>query len=408
MSVSRFWPGLVAAIASLAPVALAQPGPTSAITAEADATAPKGDTTSEKTAGLRGPFKLSMFVDGYVAWQTSGTGTLATLSEHRAFSGQGSTLRAENGLSLAFLGFDAEYDAGSFGVVANVRFGQAATIFHDGSDLGFGVDHLTQAYALYRPVEPLEFDLGMFISPFGFESLDSWKNPNYTISALYVYGQPNWHMGLRTKWQVDDSLSLMGLVVNGVNNISETQQLAGLAQRPSVGGAINYELNQVLSIGLGGLVATDREHNDDEGFDGFADFVTTVEVGGLITALNIDCIFTRDGAPDGSNRYFIGGSLTMGYRINDFIGIAARGEYLRDDANYDAKDVWRLVTGTLTLDIRPIPGKQNLIVRWENRWERSNQRVFGKDSRGTEDTDDDTYRRTWYESVLGVVVTTNP
>ena len=88
-------------------------------------------------------------------------------------------------------------------------------------------------------------------------------------------------------------------------------------------------------------------------------------------------------------------------------GVAARGEYLRDDADYDGKDVWNLWTGTLTLDLKPVPDKQYLIVRWENRWERSNQRVFGKNGRGTEGTDDDTYRRSWFESVLGVVVTTS-
>jgi hypothetical protein len=349
-----------------------------------------------------------MFVDAYAAWQTGGQGTLASLSQHRAFSGQGSTLRAENGLSLAFLGFDAEYDLGDFGVVANLRFGQAASIFHGDSDLPFGVEYLTQAYALYRPAEQLELDLGMFLSPFGFESLESWKNPNYTISALYVYGQPNWHMGLKAKWQIDESLSLMGLVVNGINNISETQQRGGLDQKPSLGGAVTYALNPALSFALGGLFALDHIHNDDQGFDAFGDFVTTLQLGAFMTALNVDYIFTRQGAPNGSNRHFIGGSLTAGYRFNDYIGVAARGEHLRDDASYDGKALWQLLTGTLTLDVKPIPDKPQFIVRWENRWERSNQRVFGKDSRGTQDTTDDTYRRTWFESVLGVVVTTTP
>lgn len=64
--------------------------------------------------------------------------------------------------------------------------------------------------------------------------------------------------------------------------------------------------------------------------------------------------------------------------------IATSSEYLRDDADYDGKDVWNLWTGTLTRDVRPIPGK------------------------GTRDTDDDTYRRSWFETVLGVVVATNP
>lgn len=351
---------------------------------------------------------LSAFVDAYAAWQTNGAGTLAALSEHRAFSGQGATLRSENGFGLAFLGFDAVYDEGRFGAVANLRFGQAAAIFHGDSDLEYGVEYLTQAYALYRPMPEVELNLGMFLSPFGYESLESWKNPNYTISALYVYGQPNWHMGLRATWQITESLSAMGLVVNGMNNISETQQRQGLAQTPTVGGSVTYEVDSMLSFALGGLLPVDGATHDDAGFDGFADFVTTVELAELTAALNVDYIFTRDGAPDGSNRHFIGFSLTAGFSFNPMFRIAARGEYLRDDADYDGKEVWNLWAGTLTLDVRPVPGNDHLIVRWENRWERSNQRIFGKNSRGSEDSDDDTYRRSWFESVLGVVVTTNP
>jgi len=355
-----------------------------------------------------GPLQVGMFVDAYAGWQTGGPGTLATLSEHRAFSGQGATLRAENGLSLAFLGFDAQYDAGSFGVVANLRFGPAAAIFHGESDFSFGVDHLTQAYALYRPVPQLELDLGMFLSPFGVEALESWKNPNYTISALYTYGQPNWHMGLRATWELADSLSLMALVVNGANNISETQQNAGLNQTPTVGGSVVYHASSALSCALGGMLALDTDHNDDEGFDGFADFVATLKLGALTTSLNVDYIFTRDGGPSGANRHFVGGSLTTGYRFNEIVGIAARGEYLRDDANYDGSDLWQLLTATLTLDVEPIPNRPYLIIRFENRFEKSNQRVFGEDSQGTADPGDDSYGRTWFESVLGVVVTTAP
>lgn len=215
-------------------------------------------------------------------------------------------------------------------------------------------------------------------------------------------------MGLRAKWQIAQSLSFTGMVLNGINNISETQQLSGLDQLPQLGGTMSYEVSSLLSFALSGLFALNQLTNDDEGYDAFSDFVATLELDGFITALNVDYIFTRDGAPSGDNRHFIGFMLTTAYHFNDVIGIAARGEYLRDDASFDGQDVWQLWTGTLTLDLKPIPDKHYLIVRWENRWEHSNQRIFGKASRGTEDTADDSYRHNWFESVLGVVVTTNP
>jgi hypothetical protein len=242
----------------------------------------------------------------------------------------------------------------------------------------------------------------MFVSPFGFESLESWKNPNYTISALYTYGQPNWHMGFRTSWEVNDSLTLMALVVNGINNISETQQGAGLSQRPNLGGAATFKASDALTFSLGGLCALDQTRNDDEGYDVFGDFVSTLKLGAFLAALNVDYIFTH------AARHFVGASLTTGFKLSDAFRIAARAEYLHDQASFDGQDIFHLFTGTLTFDIRPVPERDYLIVRWENRVERSNQRIFGKSSRGTEDTADDRYRRSWFESVIGVVVTTNP
>ncbi|MEY4551335.1 MAG: hypothetical protein RL685_7530, partial [Pseudomonadota bacterium] len=146
------------------------------------------------------PLQLALFVDAYASWQSSGSGTLATLSNHRAFSGQGSTLRAENGFGLAFLGLDVSYAAPHWGATANLRFGEGAPIYHvhptGESDAAFGVELLTQAYLTWRPWEVLTLDLGMFNTPFGAEVLESWKNLNYTRGALYYYAQPAWHSGL--------------------------------------------------------------------------------------------------------------------------------------------------------------------------------------------------------------------
>ena len=85
-----------------------------------------------------------------------------------------------------------------------------------------------------------------------------------------------------------------------------------------------------------------------------------------------------------------------------------RGEYLRDDANFGGSNQWKLGTATLTADYKPLPNLPNLIVRWDNRWEKSNQHIFGADAKGTADTADDIYTNAWFESVIGVVVTTAP
>ncbi|MEO8178096.1 MAG: porin [Deltaproteobacteria bacterium] len=399
--------------------ALPAPAPTPELTpalepstasAATPAEAPGPDEPPTAPAGL----ELSMFVDAYGAWQSGGNGTLATLSGHRAFSGQGATFLAENGFSLAFLGFDASYETPRFGATANLRFGQGAPIYHaptdSESDANFGIDLLTQAYLTWRPIDPLAIDLGMFSTPFGAEVLESWKNLNYTRGALYYYAQPAWHTGLRLAWQLSDAWSLIGFVADGTNLISETQQNSGLDQSPTLGAQVGFAPAEALSLLAGGLFTLDSVHNDDAGFDALADVVATLELGGLRAAFNADFILTRDDAPSGADRHFLGFSLAAGYAFSEAFGVAARGEYLLDDANFDGadQDQWRLLTVTLTTDFKPLPHTPNLILRWDNRWEKSNQDIFGADAKGTADPADDSYEDVWFESVIGVVVTTSP
>jgi len=240
--------------------------------------------------------------------------------------------------------------------------------------------------------------------------LESWKNLNYTRGALYYYAQPAWHTGLRLGWQLSDAWSLTGFVADGTNLISETQQNFGLYQSPTLGAQLGFAPIEGLSLLAGGLFALDGLHNDDAGFDALADVVATLDRGGLRAAFNADVILTRNDAPSGGDRHFFGLSLAAGYAFSEAFGVAARGEVLLDDANFDGgdHDKWRLFTVTLTTDFKPLPQTPNLIVRWDNRWEESNQDIFGGDARGTADPADDSYDDVWFESVIGVVVTTSP
>jgi hypothetical protein len=392
-------------------VAPSEPAPSSAPGASAVA---DSESSLASEGASSSPLQLSIFVDAYVAWQSSGNGTLATLSGHRAFSGQGATQRAEDGFALAFLGLDVSYQTPRLGATASLRFGEGAPIYHahtdSESDFSFGVDLLTQAYLTWRPWDPLALDLGMFQTPFGAELLESWKNLNYTRGALYYYAQPAWHTGLRLGWEPSEALRATLFIANGSNNLSETQQGGGLDQTPTIGAQLGVSPWPALSLLAGGLIAVDGRHNDDAGFDALGDFVATLELAGVKAVFNADYIWTRDGAPSGADRHFFGFSLAAGYAFAEAFGLAARVEYLLDDANFDAgdQDRWRLFTATLTTDIKPLPHTPNLIVRWDNRWEQSNQRVFGADAKGTADTADDSYQDVWFESVIGVVVTSAP
>ncbi len=370
----------------------------------------QGSAAEAASAGLQ----LAMFVDAYATWQSGGSGTQATLSNHRAFSGQGSTLRAENGFGLAFVGLDASYGMRHAGATASLRFGEGVPLYHlrpsGESDAAFGVEQLTQAYLTWRPWQVLALDLGMFDTPFGAEVLQSWQNLNYTRGALYYYAQPGWHSGLRVQWDPSDSLALVGFVANGSNIISEAQQEPGTSELPTVGAQLGWAPSEALWLAAGGLFATDARDNDDAGFDALGDVIVRFEQYGLQAVLNANYVLTLDGAPDGSDRHLFGVSAAAGYAFSKLFGAALRGEWLLDDANHDGgeRERWRLFTVTLTTEVKPLAAAPHLILRWDNRWEESNQRIFGKDARVATDPADDSYADVWFQSVLGVVVTSAP
>jgi succinate dehydrogenase / fumarate reductase cytochrome b subunit len=72
---------------------------------------------------------------------------------------------------------------------------------------------------------------------------------------------------------------------------------------------------------------------------------------------------------------------------------ALGGEVADYDGNVD------IATGTLTLDFKPIPNSSNIIIRWDNRAEYSNQATYFD---GAGDAS-----QVWFTSVLGVVANTD-
>jgi hypothetical protein len=341
---------------------------------------------------------LSMFADAYYTLQSSKPGTEATVSLHRAYAGQGPTGLSENGFSLSFLGVDAHYDGGAFGATASLRFGSSVPIFH-GNDPSVGIDNITQGYLTWMPSDALTLDMGLFGTIFGAEVAESWNNLNYTRGALYYYGQPFWHTGLRANYAVSDQVGITAMIVNGTNNISETVQGdAGVDQTPSFAAQVSYSPTENASIIAGGMIAMDSEENDDAGFDTFFDVVATFGFGDASLVLNADYIITA-GDGDAEDRKFLGLSGALGYALSDSFGVAGRFEYLMDDPSDPDADTWTLMTGTATLDYQPAP---NLIIRLDGRVEKASQDEFGT---GGPDPDP---KDLWLAGVLGVVVTSDP
>jgi hypothetical protein len=361
--------------------------------------------------------KLSAFVDAYYGFQTQAQGTPVPV--HRAFdfnhfapSDTGNAFLAQNGFGLSFAGIDATYDGGQLGATISLRAGPSVPIFYGGDTGPLGIDNLTQAYATWTPVHEFSLDVGQFSTIFGAEVAESWQNLNYTRGALYYAMQPFWHTGLRATVSPTEQLSLTGMVVNGVNSAHDDNESPSLALQ------LSLTPNEAFSLSAGWLT-TLQPSSDTSAFDNFFDLVAALTVERFSLVFNADLTLNGDKTNRGpgytqtlENPMFWGVSLAAGYQATDMFGLALRGEYLSDADNqlykvqrtvsgvtFPTTEQTNVVTVTGTLDFKPVHGSNNLVIRWDNRIETSNEDIFFNRSRAETNV--------WFGSILGVVVTTD-
>src|SRR5207302_11056951 len=99
--------------------------------------------------------------------------------------------------------------------------------------------NIQQAYVSYlAPTGSwLQIDFGKFVTPAGYEVIETKDNGNYSRSLLFAVAIPYYHMGLRASYPLSDKVSLTGFLVNGWNNAADNntgKTVAGsLAVKPA-------------------------------------------------------------------------------------------------------------------------------------------------------------------------------
>ncbi|HEY9228075.1 MAG TPA: porin [Gemmatimonadaceae bacterium] len=90
--------------------------------------------------------------------------------------------------------------------------------------------HIQEAYGGYQVGKKVWVDAGIFYSNMGMEGWVSRDNPTYTRSLVADYS-PYYSSGVRTIWQATPTIALRLDVVNGWQNISETNIHKGAGMR---------------------------------------------------------------------------------------------------------------------------------------------------------------------------------
>ncbi|MHB1678566.1 MAG: outer membrane beta-barrel protein [Sulfuriferula sp.] len=283
-----------------------------------------------------------------------------------------------------------------FGGLVNITAGQdASTIASYGE--GAGSQHnfdLTQAFGSYA-TGPLTVIAGKFVTLAGAEVIASPSDTNYSRSILFGYAIPFTHTGVRATYAVSDTLSLIGGINNGWDQVSslngdQTAEL-GVTATPIkmlALSAVYYGGNELTSTPL----LTPGAAN---GMRNLYDFVAT-----LTATSQLSFVFNYDYAtqanaplsaslPNGplGTATWDGWAAYVNYQFNDQWRLSARGEYFNDQNGFRTGIAQKWKEGTLTLAYIPTT---HVELRAELRQDQSNvasflnSSGFGKDSQTSE------------------------
>lgn len=354
------------------------------------------------------------------------------------------------GFALNWVGLDVQKDPEPVGGTLSLRFGPGAQRLASAcvdadtcdSESALGLAFVKQAFASWKPLDGLTFDLGKFDTIYGAEVADSQYNINYTRGALYWLGQPAYHTGLRVGIDAARSFNIKLLAVNGWNrtvdnNAGKTFGVQGTYRLPKTDGSDD----DWLSVALGYLVGP--EHGDTQvitcpvgqrfdrssgcvlsqgspGDSGVADLGSS-NTKGLRHFLDLTAVATptaalklllnaslgidraRDPADITQFRSATWWGVMAGarYAMNEHFGLAGRIEHYADPDGYTSGFVGNDVvvrTGTLTLDYIPA---QQMVVFLDGRADWASKQIFPKA------VHDDALSATSVSVTLGAIVSTN-
>ena len=262
--------------------------------------------------------------------------------------------------------------------------------------------NIFQAYGTYvAPVgKGLNIDFGKWGSSLGIEGNYTKDQFNYSRSYWFDF-LPFYHMGARASLPLNDRFSLDYWIVNGTNQVEATNgfkdELFGFTAKPtkSTNWTMNYYLGQEhpdrapaancgpvpVQPGLCFTAISPAPNGRTHIFDSYITWLATPK---LTFALEGDYVIQRlwqNAAPGQSSApsHTDGGAGYIQYQFTPKIALATRAEYLSDREGLFSGLSQALKENTVTFDYKVANG---LLMRYEWRYDYSNQPVFLSDIQG--------------------------
>jgi predicted porin len=224
-------------------------------------------------------------------------------------------------------------------------------------------------------------DLGKFITHIGaevIEGYDGW-NSNFSRSFLFGLAIPFTHTGLRASYDINDQLSVLGVIANGWDNTTDNND------SKSIGFQVAYSPSDDLSILFNWMGGNEQDDSDHE-FRQIFDIVVDVAVSNQLSLqFNLDYGTEEDEGVGGGTAEWFGLAGIVRYDVNKWFSMNFRAEFFNDNDGVRTgtigQDLWEI---TITPEFRI---NNNMVVRVEYRHDDSNRLTFD-DGAGVSDSQD--------------------
>ncbi|HYH83538.1 MAG TPA: porin [Longimicrobium sp.] len=216
--------------------------------------------------------------------------------------------------------------------------------------------YLQEAYAGVAVTPTLWIDAGIFFSHIGNESWISAENPTYTRSLPAEFS-PYYETGVRASWQAHPSLAVTAVVVNGWQNVSETNH-------DKAGGLrLDWTASPAVTVSYSNFVGREASAaTGDQGIRFFNDFTARIAPSSRVLVIPTFDIGTQDGDT------WYGASIVGRYFVTPTVAVNGRVE------RYDDRD------GVLAPGLRVNGASLGLdVVRGPATWRTEVRGYFGAD-----------------------------
>ena len=230
------------------------------------------------------------------------------------------------------------------GFTLQVTYGSDGRYIHDLGELNnlthsrYQLSLLQANVLLHTPwltAGGIDWKLGQFLTPFGYETIDPSTNPFYSHSYIFDFGGPFLHTGLQGVWHYNPTLDLYAQIDTGENTTfgSESGDNNGEAA-----GLVGFGLNNLLKgnltvlslahLGPENPLRSDPQANSQMRYE--SDTVVTYKVGPKLTSVT-EINYQHD---DGFGADGYGASTYLSYTLTPTLTLNGRAEVYRDNAGF--------------------------------------------------------------------------